>query len=189
VTRALTRRLAVTLAIALPQTPLGAQEPLGGRGGWQVTPIYEHWSFDEGSEERARGAWQWSFPVVGVATVGAVTLDAYAAYAVGEVEGRDLLGAATRARLSGITDVKVRAVARLAGDAVLLTVGVNVPTGKRELDQEELVALRVLGSPVLRLATPAYGIGPSGTLGLVYTRRAGEWAVGVGASAELRGGF
>jgi hypothetical protein len=166
-----------------------AQEPLGGRGGWQVAPVYEHWRFDEGSEEGATSAWQWSIPVVGVATLGRVTLDGYVAYAQGEVERRDPLGVRSSARLSGVTDVKLRAVTRLSGDALLLTAGVNLPTGTRELDQEGLRALRVLGSPVLHFATPAYGAGPSGTLGLVYARRAGEWALGVGASAEVRGSY
>jgi hypothetical protein len=172
-----------------PLVAAPAQEPLGGRGGWQLVPFYEHWRFDDGSVERARSAWQWSFPVVGVATLGRVTVDAYAAYAVGEVEAEDLLGATTHARLSGMTDLKLRAVTRLVGDRLLLTAGVNVPTGARELEQEELGALRVLGSPILRFATPAFGTGPSGTLGVVVARPVGEWSVGFGAAAEVRGSY
>lgn len=176
-------------ALQYPLTPIDAQEPLGGRGGWQAAPLYEQWHFDEGSEERVRSAWQWSFPMVAVATIGRVTVDAYGAYAVGEVERRDLLGGTVTGRLSGLTDVKLRAVTRLEGDAVLLTAGINIPTGKRELSQEELGALRVLGSPVLRFATPGYGNGPSGTLGLVLARRVGEWSLGFGAAAEMRGSY
>ena len=91
--------------------------------------------------------------------------------------------------LSGITDTRLRLSGRLAGDNVLFTLGLNAPTGKTELDPEELSALRVVAAPALGLQIPQLGGGGGGTVGLVVGREFNDWAWAVGASYELRSGY
>lgn len=172
--------------------PLAAQEPLGGRFGWQVGPTVEQWSFgccsSADAQSSVKSATEVSLPVVAVVPIGrSVTLDAYAAWVRGNVMLRD--AASTKLSVNGLTDTKLRASVRLRGDALLATFGVNAPTGTTGLDGEELSAMRVLGAPALRFATPALGTGWGGTTGLVYTTRLGGWSWGAGASYEYRGRY
>jgi len=114
-------------------------------------------------------------------------VDVYTAWMHGDVTLR--APGAPSHTLDGLTDTYVRGAMRLAGDALLATVGVNVPTGTTTLDPEQLGVLEVLGTPALRYQTPVLGTGWGGTTGLVYTRRAGTWSWGLGASYEYRGQY
>jgi hypothetical protein len=66
---------------------------------------------------------------------------------------------------------------------------VNVPTGKTELNEEELSALRVIAAPSLNFQIPYLGSGGGGTAGLVLARQFNDWAWALGASYELRTGY
>ncbi len=65
---------------------------------------------------------------------------------------------------------------RLRGDAVLLTIGVGLPTGGKELDADEQAALRVLDAASLRFHAPVIGTGLAATSGIVLTRQFAGWA-------------
>ena len=178
----------------------GAQSRLLDTRLAEVGITFERWSFGgDGVLEQVVGdnsvritsASQLSLPVVAVVPWGERwTFDAYMAHARGVVQLRsDDADQPKRVRLSGITDVKVRAVGRFVGDAVLLTVGANIPTGKTLLDQNELRALRVLAAPALAMRTPALGSGPGGTAGVVVARPVGPWSAAAGLSYEVRGSY
>jgi hypothetical protein len=112
-------------------------------------------------------------------------------YASGEVAlaSPDAALGAGRYALSGLTDVRLRATGRRVGDGVLLTLGLNVPTGPTSLDPAQLSALRVLAAPALGLQPAAVGTGLAGTSGIVLARTLGDWAWALGASYELRGTY
>lgn len=169
-----------------------AQEPLGGstRWGWEVAPTFEQWSFGEGAREMVTSARQRSVPLVLVVPIGgSVVVDAFAAWTSGEVRARDGEGADRRYSLEGLSDVKLRAIMRVRGDAILLTMGLGIPTGRTELNAEEYAALRVLGAPSLRFHAPAIGTGLTAASGIVLTRQLAGWAWGFGASYEYRGDY
>jgi hypothetical protein len=190
------RRLMVAGALALAgtNTVASAQEPLGGRVGWTITPMIESWSIGNGallSPDSASGfvksASQFSVPLIGAADITrSLRVDMYIAYAHGSVKLRDAVNGSDTRELSGLSDLRVRGVYRLMGDALVATLGVNVPTGKTKLDSTEIGALRVLGAPALRFQTPSLGTGFGVTTGLLGTRRAGDWSVGGGVSLEVR---
>lgn len=189
-----TRPLGAVTTLALMATLVAgshAQEPLGGMGGgWEVAPMFEQWSFGEGAREMVTLAQQRSVPLVMVAPIGrSVVLDAFAAWTSGVVRAQDGEGINRSYTLEGLSDVKLRATMRLRGDAVLLTMGVGLPTGRTELDAEEYAALRVLGAPSLRFHAPAIGTGLTATSGIVFTRQLAGWAWGFGASYEYRGDY
>ena len=191
--------IAVLLVLGLPSlTPLEAQERLIPVRSVSGGPIFERWSFGSGLLQPAGGGTAAvelesvsaiSLPVsASIAFAERWTFDVSAAYANGTVTLRspDPTTGGDSYSLSGITDVRTRLSARFAGDAVIATVGVNLPTGTTSLDAEQFAALRVLAAPALGLQAPALGTGFGGTAGLVASRQIGGWAWAAGASYELR---
>ena len=67
------------------------------------------------------------------------------------------------AKLDGIGDVRLRLSGKLSGDALVATFGANLPTGVRDLDDEQIAALGVLAAPALGIYLPAISSGPSET--------------------------
>ncbi len=188
--RAQTLVVATTLALAMLGTGARAQEPLGGSMGWEAALTFEQWSFGEGSREMVTSARQHSVPLVVVVPIsGWLVMDAFAAWTSGEVRARDEEGTVRSYMLEGMSDIKLRATMRLRGDAVLLTTGIGLPTGRTKVDAEEYAALRVLGAPSLRFHAPAIGAGLTATSGIVLTRQLSGWAWGFGVSYEYRGEY
>lgn len=195
-------RCALAAAAAVLQAPaLAAQERLVGYRTAVLAPVYEAWSFGDGfaqpdafgnADVRVTRASQWSLPLVAVIPIGERwTVDVSSAYASGDVElaARDAVLEVDGYALSGVSDVKLRATGQLLGDGLVLTLGVNAPTGKTSLGGAELAALRVLAAPALGFQTPALGAGPGGTTGLVLARQIAGWAWALGASYEIRGTY
>ena len=187
------------LGLAAHAPALAAQGKLAGFTESGFGPVFELWRFSgggipqptlDGSETvRVTRASQWSLPLaVSVPLGNRLTIDVNGAYASGEVKlsGVDPVTGKDSYSLSGLADVRVRATGRVVGDNVLFTAGLNLPTGKTELDEEELSALRVLAAPALSFQVPVLGIGSSGTLGVVLARQIGPWAWALGAAYEMR---
>ena len=198
-----TRRLAVALACAaLASAPHAAraQERLVGLRRVDVGPVFERWTFgaalpqrggDTTVQYRIASASQLSVPITAVVPLGERwTFDLCGAYSRGtlRLDTADARGN-TRYELAGLTDVKLRLAGRLRGDAVLLTLGANVPTGRTGLAGAEYQALRVLAAPALRFQTTALGGGFGATTGLVLARQVAGWAWALGASYEVRGSY
>ena len=178
--------------------PLSAQDRLVPARSAAIGPVFERWSFGSGLLQPASGGAgtvelesvsAWSVPLSASIGFGERwTFDLSTAYSNGTVKLRSAdasLGTDSYA-LSGLTDVRTRLTARLAGDAIIATVGANIPTGTTSLDAEQFAALRVLAAPALAMQTPALGTGFGGTAGLVASRQIGGWAWAAGASYELR---
>ncbi|HUF27365.1 MAG TPA: hypothetical protein VMM18_10345 [Gemmatimonadaceae bacterium] len=177
--------------------PAGAQQRLTGLRTVSASPTFETWSFgarlfqpafEGGDSLELRGASQWSVPVTVAIPLGdRWRFDVAAAYASGRVSLR--AGSARSLSLSGMSDTKLRLTRQFGGDNVLLTLGVNAPTGKTSLDDEELAALRVLGAPALAHQLPTLGSGFGGTAGIVFARPIGAWGWAAGVSYEMRGSY
>jgi hypothetical protein len=163
--------------------------------------VYESWSFGDGLYQpavlsndsvRVTRVSQWSVPIaVAIPLSSTWLLDVSGAYSSGEVSlSRPDTALGTRSyALSGLSDVRLRATGRIVGDNVVLTVGVNAPTGQTTLDAEEVSALRALAAPALALQTPAIGTGFGGTTGVVLARQVVGWAWALGLSYEMRGTY
>ncbi len=93
------------------------------------------------------------------------------------------------ATLAGVSDVRMRVSGAVVGDALYVTAGVNLPTGRTSLTSAEFSALRIIAAPSLGIANASVGAGASGTFGLIYAVSAGAWNVAAGASYEHRGSF
>ena len=78
---------------------------------------------------------------------------------------------------------------KLYGDALIATVGANLPTGVHNLGDEQIAALSVLAAPALGVNLPGVSSGPSQTVGLVSAKRVDDWAYAAGVSYERRSSF
>jgi hypothetical protein len=193
--------LACAVALGAPRHA-AAQSPdtlLAGRGVTTVAPVYESWNLGSGGvwqpdplgadSVRVRRVSQWSIPVSVVVPIGAHwTVDASGAYAHGTVSlnGPDTTLHTSSYQLNGITDIQMRLVGRLAGDNLLLTFGVNAPSGKTSLSDEQFKALRVMAAPAFGMTAPQLGTGFGATAGLVAAHQWGAWSWAAGASYQMR---
>jgi len=187
-----------TAALALLPMSLHAQERLVGTRSVAVGGSWERISFGGAGltqsafagldTTRVPSATQITLPIAASSPLmDGWRLDVTALYGAGGVVYRAPAGATRRATLGGVSDVRIRATGRLLRDNVILTVGVNAPSGRTALDGEEFSALRVLSAPALGLASAPVGAGVSGTMGVVVAQQLGSWAVAYGTSYEARG--
>jgi hypothetical protein len=98
-------------------------------------------------------------------------------------------GPTKTAMLAGMSDVRTRVTGRLFSDAVVLTVGANLPTGRTRLDGTDFLVLQTASAPSIGLGSPPVGTGPSGTMGMVAARQILGGALAAGVSLELRGSY
>jgi hypothetical protein len=84
--------------------------------------------------------------------------------------------------ISGFTDTQIRANLSLGTDFIVLTGGVNLPTGRETAAPEEELAAFRIGNDFLSFPISNLGTGFGGTLGLAVARPVGEWNLGFGAS-------
>lgn len=84
--------------------------------------------------------------------------------------------------LSGLTDTQVRGNYAFGSGNVVLTFGLNVPTGKSSLAAAEIVPAQAIGIDFYTYPVAAYGSGLAGTLGVAFAGNAGDWELGAGAS-------
>lgn len=180
----------------------GAQGRLTGVTNSDATPQINYWSFSSGSavqpdqlggdSVRVAHVWQFSIPIDVAIPIGdRFTIDASGAYQTGTVQlaGQDTALHTDHYTLSGITDIKLRLVARVIGDNVLLTLGVNAPTGTTNLNAEQYKAIRILAAPALELPNATLGTGPGGVVGIVLAKHIAGWSWAIGGSYEIRGSY
>jgi hypothetical protein len=187
------------IVLAASASALAAQVKLAGDARSGVGPVFEVWKFgndgipqptiDGASTVRVTRVTQWSIPVSVTVPIGSrLSFDLTGAYASSDVQlsGTDPITGTDGYSLSGVSDVRVRATGHIVGDNVLVTAGINLPTGETELNEEELSALRVVGAPALSFQVPVLGVGAGGTLGVVLAREIGAWSWALGSSYEMR---
>jgi len=188
----MTRRfLVLACAATVGAATARAQEALLPSTAWGVGTALSAWHFSKSLPQSSGGVadvaefaipfrlgsrfGRWNFDVSGAGAIGAVHL------AAGASGGEDRL-----ISIMGPTDLKLRVTGAIVGDALQLTAGLNVPTGKVGLNGDETSTLQVVGAPALQMPVAAYGTGAGATLGLVRAFQGDDWAFALGASAEQR---
>ena len=135
---------------------------------------------------------QFGLPVTAASPLGGGwRVDVTTLFAHGTVTYTDpkASGGTRTAALNGLSDLRLRASGRLLNDAVVMTIGVNAPTGRTALTTTQFSTLRILAAPGLGLGSSPVGAGPSGTVGVVYGAQAGPWGLAMGGSYEFRGSY
>lgn len=91
-------------------------------------------------------------------------------------------GANGSSSISGLTDTQVRANYTIGTDFVVLTAGVNVPTGRSTVTPDQQVAAGLIANDFLVFPISSMGTGFGGTAGVAIARSLSGWNVGAGAS-------
>ena len=86
--------------------------------------------------------------------------------------------------ISGLTDTQVRANLALGTDFVILTAGLNLPTGRESATQAQQLAAFRIGSDFLAFPISNMGTGLGLTGGVALASPVGAWNLGAGASVR-----
>ena len=92
------------------------------------------------------------------------------------------LTGAPESRISGLTDTQVRASWVFGEDAIVLTGGVNLPTGQATATESQFRAAGQIGNDFLLFPISSMGSGLAATGGIAVARPLGSWNIGAGAS-------
>ena len=90
----------------------------------------------------------------------------------------------TRSEISGLTDTQIRGSYTFGGDFVVLTAGVSLPTGRRSVTLDQLLAAGRIGNDFLDFPISNMGTGLAATGGVAVARPVGAWSVGAGLSVR-----
>lgn len=183
--------LLATLA-ALNASPLAAQGTLVPTVGGSAVPVFSTWRFGTAIPQAAGSVSAVSEIAVPLRTRFTVgpgwAVDLSTALISGQVTLKETAGTRSLS-LSGLSDVTVRATGPILGDALLLTAGLNLPTGRTGLSADETAALAALAAPALGMPAASLGRGFGATFGLLAAREVGPWALAAGLSMEQRTEF
>ncbi len=128
---------------------------------------------------------QIAIPMVAVIPLGQrLTVDVATAFA-----STQATSSGASSTISGLTDTQLRANYALPGDQVVLTLGLNIPTGASAISGTQLAAAQAIGIDFYTYPVPAYGSGFAATMGAAYAGTAGDWEWGAGASYRKSAGF
>lgn len=112
-----------------------------------------------------------------------LSVDVGSAYAWARVSPNGSNTEAT-STVSGLTDTQIRANLAIGTDFIVLTAGVNLPTGRESATQAEQLAAFRIGNDFLSFPISNMGTGLGFTGGVALARPVGAWNLGVGASVR-----
>ena len=106
-----------------------------------------------------------------------LTVDVGTSYA----RSRVVSGSGT-SEISGLTDTQLRGNLTLGSDFVVLTAGLNLPTGRSSVTLDQFAAAGLIGNDFLAFPISNMGTGLAVTGGVAVARPMGEWNIGVGGA-------
>jgi hypothetical protein len=86
--------------------------------------------------------------------------------------------------ISGLTDTQLRGNLTLGSDFVVLTGGVNLPTGRSSVTPDQFTAAGRIGNDFLAFPISNMGIGLAVTGGIAVARPIGDWNIGIGGAVR-----
>jgi len=173
----MTSRRLLSLGLLLGASTASAQSILDA--GVRVAPQFHSYDIKSPSNTKIS---EFAVPVfVLVPISSALTFDVGTSYARSQVDQTNN-GKTTSSTISGLTDTQIRANYTLGNDFVVITAGVNLPTGESTVKQEQTLAAGLIGSDFLAFPISNMGTGFGGTGGLAFARPVGDWNVGFGLS-------
>jgi len=206
-TAAITAALIAMIAICGAITPAAAQDVLLPSTSWGFVPVIAGWHFNTPITQ-ASGAvadvaqvavpfrvqfglgGQWTMDLTGAYATTAVHMaksdSSSGGISGGNGNGSGSGGGNSVLLLSGPSDLKLRATGPIKGDALQMTIGLNIPTGTTRLSSDQTSVLEAASAPALHMPVASYGTGLGGTIGLVSAIERGDWAFALGAAVEQR---
>lgn len=165
------------LAVGCAAAPVTA--PAQSLGDATLLTVPQAVSNRIGAGSAAKDIFQLSVPLAAIVPVtGRLTVDVGTAWAQSQVRS----GGRVVSEITGLTDTQVRANYVFGDDAVVITLGVNVPTGQYQVLEDQIEAAGQIGNNFLIYPVSAYGNGLSGTGGIAVARSLGSWNLGLGGT-------
>ena len=93
-----------------------------------------------------------------------------------------LTQSSTTSEITGFTDTQVRGNLTFGNDNLVLTAGMNVPTGQSTVKLNQVLAAGQIGSEFLAFPIPSMGSGMAATGGLAVAKNFGAWNLGAGGA-------
>ena len=151
------------------------------QGGARVGPQFVSYSLGAPSNVTIT---ETAIPVFAYMPLGSgISLDIGTAFAMANVKST-INGQDRESKISGLTDTQIRATMNLGSDMVLLTAGINIPTGKSTADTSEQMAAALIGNDFLAFPISSMGSGFGGTGGVAIAKPLGQWNLGAGVSVR-----
>ena len=173
-------RRILSLAMLSMATPLSAQSVFDV--GARVGPQFMVYDIKSPISQKIS---EYTIPVFLIYPLSpSLTLDLGTAWAQARVESRGLDGATSVSQMSGLTDTQIRANYTIGTDFVVLTAGLNLPTGKSTAQLTQEAAATRIASDFLVFPISGFGTGLGGTGGVAFARPMGDWNVGMGGSVR-----
>lgn len=167
------RRLLPFAFVALAAPSLQAQSVFDSE--FRLAPQFVQYKVKSAADETIT---ELAIPAFVVVPFGSrFTLDIGTSFARARVQSGN-----TVSEISGLTDTQVRGNLTLGSDFVVLTAGVNLPSGKASVDANEVTAAGRIGSDFLAFPISNMGTGFAGTAGIAVARPFGDWNVGFGGA-------
>jgi hypothetical protein len=175
ITRILARSTVAAALSVAAAGPLHAQL-LGGTGAI-VAPHFTQYTFGSGAGERTVS--QMAIPFVVLMPFSErFSMDITTAYATTTLKS----GGSTQSTINGLTDTQIRGNLTMGNQMLVLTFGVNIPTGQYTVDADQTDAAGQIGNDFLNYPISSMGNGLAGTGGVAFARALGSWNLGLGAS-------
>ena len=130
-------------------------------------------------------ATEWAIPLVMVAPLGDhMSADLTADYANAKVS--DGSGDHT---LNGLTDTQIRLLYTLNRDRAVVSLSINLPTGKHTLTSDEFRVYTALGTNYLSFPIADFGTAFGATAGVAFATPAGGWNLGASGAIRYTGSY
>ncbi len=143
---------------------------------WRLTPQYVGYTFEQGNVKTT--VTELAIPLAYLLPITSrLSFDISTAFASSRAETGNVAST-----ISGLTDTQLRLNYTFGTDAVVITAGVNLPTGQYEVAEDKIAAAGQIGNDFLAFPVSSFGNGMAGTGGIAIARPLGEWNLGVGAS-------
>ncbi len=170
------RKPILTLALlAVTALPLGAQ--VLGDGSVFIGPQWATYKF--GASPTVKTVTQLAIPFAVVLPFGErFAIDVSSSYATTEVKAA---GAKTSS-INGLTDTQLRGNLTLGDNRVVLTFGLNLPTGQYTVAEHGQEAAGSIGNNFLLYPVSSMGSGFGTTGGVAFAQTLGNWNLGLGGS-------
>ncbi len=167
-----------------PLSPTHSQIMYGQPTSGDMGFIYSHWSLDNGSGTTEIS--QLTIPLTGFVPIR----DNLEAFFYVANSSNTLEGSNTDYSLSGLSDARLQLNRSFNDDHLLLSVGVNLPTGKKKLNRdEELLVLQMLSQNYLNFPMRRFGEGFGVNMLLGGAQMLGEFRCGAGIMYQYNGSY
>jgi hypothetical protein len=169
-------RLALASMVMCATAPIvRAQSPFDAEA--RLAPQYLSYQIHEPADETIA---ELAIPIfISIPLGSRLSFDVGSAYANARVTS-----GAERSEISGLTDTQLRASYTFGGDFVVLTAGVNLPTGESSVTRGQLLAAGRIGNDFLAFPVSEMGTGLAATGGVAVARPIGDWSVGGGIAVR-----